>query len=171
MKIFSAFDGISCGRLALERAEIPVDSYHTSEVDKYATAVSSYHYPDTTRLGDINSIQDYKGQVDLLLAGFPCQSFSVAGNRLNFDDPRGQLFFELMRLKDLLKPKWFLFENVRMKPHVQEAISNIIGVEPILINSALLSAQNRERLYWTNIPVTPPELCAELAEYCYQKLK
>jgi DNA (cytosine-5)-methyltransferase 3A len=153
MKVLSLFDGISCGMEALKRAGIKVDKYYASEIDKFAETVSKYHYPNIVRLGDINDWKnwDIKENIDILFAGFPCQSFSLAGKQLNFNDPRGQLFFKALEVLKHYKPKYFLFENVRMKKEYQDRISELLGVEPILINSSLVSAQNRQRLYWTNI--------------------
>lgn len=159
MKILSLFDGISCGRLALERAGIPVEKYYASEIDKYAIQITQGHYPDTIQLGDCTKIDfsEYAGKVDLIIGGSPCQGFSFAGKQLNFNDPRSKLFFEFVRAVKTIKPKYFLLENVKMKKEFQDVISEQLGVQPIEINSSLVSAQNRKRLYWTNIPnVTMP---------------
>lgn len=156
MKVLSLFDGMSCGQIALERAGIPVDTYCASEVDKYAIKVTQTNYPRTAQLGDVRNVTAMP--VDLLLGGSPCQGFSFAGKQLNFKDERSKLFFEYVRLLKECKPRWFLLENVRMKREYQDAISKLLGVEPICINSALVSAQNRVRLYWTNIPnITQPK--------------
>jgi site-specific DNA-cytosine methylase len=155
MKVLSLFDGISGGQVALERAGISCD-YYASEIDKYAIKITQANYPQTVQLGDVKTISEIK-DVDLLIGGFPCQSFSVAGKQLNFDDPRGQLFFELLRLKKTLVPKYFLFENVVMNKSHESVISGELGVDAIKINSSLVSAQNRNRLYWTNIPFDSPE--------------
>lgn len=161
MNVFSAFDGISCGQLALQRAGIKVDNYFASEVDKYAISITQKNFPNTIQLGDITKLDiSNLPKIDLLLAGFPCQSFSASGKKLNFDDPRGQLLFNLIELRNLLKPTYFIFENVQMSKKIQGLIDELIGVEPVLINSALVSAQNRKRLYWTNIPnITQPADC------------
>ena len=159
MKVLSLFDGIACGRLALERAGIPVEKYYASEIDKYAIQVAQKNYPDTIQIGDCTKIdyKKYAGEIDLLIGGSPCQGFSFAGKQLNFADPRSRLFFEFVRALKEVKPKYFLLENVKMKKEFQDIISQQLGVEPIEINSALVSAQNRKRLYWTNIPnVTQP---------------
>lgn len=153
INIFSAFEGISCGKLALDRAKIPVKDYYASEVDKFALQVSRYNYPNIKQLGDITKIQGQDYPCDLLMGGSPCQGFSNAGEKKNFQDERGKLFWEFVRLLEEMQPKWFLLENVRMKKEWQDVISKALNVEPILINSALVSGQNRERLYWTNIPV------------------
>lgn len=154
INVLSCFDGMSCGRLALDRAGIPVETYFSSEIDKYAMKVSANNYPDITQLGDISEIPGYisNHHIDLLMGGSPCQGFSFAGKGLNFDDPRSKLFFEFVRLKNSINPKYFLLENVLMKKEYQEIISDMLGVEPIMINSSLVSAQSRKRLYWTNIP-------------------
>ena len=159
MNILSLFDGMSCGRLALDRLGIKVDKYYASEIDKYAIQVSSANYPDIIQIGDVCDVkgEDYP-DIDLVLAGSPCQGFSFAGNQLAFDDPRSALFFEFDRILKEVKPKYFLLENEKMKKEFLDVISEQVGVEPILINSALVSAQNRLRYYWTNIPgVEQPE--------------
>ena len=158
MKVISLFDGMSCARIALDRAKIPVTEYYSSEIDKYAIQVSQANYPDIIQLGDVQDISFKEGEIDLLIGGSPCQGFSFAGRQLNFDDPRSKLFFEYVRILKESKPKYFLLENVRMKKDYQDVISDLLGVQPIAINSSLVSAQNRYRLYWTNIPgVLPPE--------------
>ena len=178
MKVLSLFDGMSCGRIALDQLGIPVEKYYASEIDKYAMQVSAANYPDIEQVGDICNLdpKDYK-DVDLILAGSPCQGFSFAGKQLAFDDPRSALFFEFIRLLKAIKPKYFLLENVRMKKEFLEVITeqlsqcyapedvdnqflNVLGgrFEPIFINSSLLSAQSRQRYYWTNIPgIKQPE--------------
>lgn len=155
MNVLSLFDGMSCGRVALERAGIKVNNYYSSEIDKYAIQIANKNYPqdDVNRLGDVTTIKASDlPNIDLLIGGSPCQGFSFAGKQLNFEDERSKLFFEFVRLLKESKPKYFLLENVKMKKEYQEVITKYLGVEPILINSSLLSAQNRERLYWTNIP-------------------
>tara|TARA_A100001201_G_scaffold3249_1_gene7512 strand:+ start:593 stop:1669 length:1077 start_codon:yes stop_codon:yes gene_type:complete len=155
MNVLSLFDGMSCGQIALNRAGIKYDAYFASEVDKYAIKVAQANYPDTVQIGDVTQVDHTRlpfGGIDLLMGGSPCQGFSFAGKQLNFDDPRSKLFFEFVRLKDDLKPKYFLMENVPMKQESQDIISEYLGVKPVMINSSLFSAQNRKRLYWTNIP-------------------
>lgn len=164
MNVLSLFDGISAGQVALERAGIKVDKYYASEIDKYAIQVTQKNYPDTVQIGDVtkvsyeNGILEYEnvmqdvGKIDLLIGGSPCQGFSFAGKQLNFEDERSKLFFEYVRLLEETKPKYFLLENVKMKKEYQDIITKYLGVEPIEINSALVSAQTRKRLYWTNIP-------------------
>jgi DNA (cytosine-5)-methyltransferase 3A len=155
MNVLSCFDGMSCGRIALDKLGIKVDNYYASEVDKWAIQIAKKNYPDTHHVGDVTKVKgsDIPVEIDLLMGGSPCQGFSFAGKNLNFDDPRSKLFFEFVRLLKELKPKYFLLENVRMKQESQDVISEYLGVEPIVINSNLVSAQNRHRLYWTNIPV------------------
>jgi DNA-cytosine methyltransferase len=153
MNVLSLFDGMSCGQIALNRAGIKYDKYFASEIDKYAIQVTQHNYPETIQIGDI---LDVKGsdlpKIDIMFGGSPCQGFSFAGKRLNFEDPRSKLFFEFVRLKEELNPKYFLLENVKMKKESEQVITEYLGVEPIRINSKLVSAQSRERLYWTNIP-------------------
>jgi DNA-cytosine methyltransferase len=174
LKVLSLFDGMSCGQLALQRLGIEVDTYYASEIDKYAIQVTQANFPETIQVGDVCNLkaEDYQ-DVDLILAGSPCQGFSFAGKQLAFDDPRSALFFEFIRLLKEIKPKYFLLENVRMKQQFQDVITEQVSacypefeggdlfgsqIKPILINSALLSAQNRQRLYWTNIPnIEQPE--------------
>jgi DNA-cytosine methyltransferase len=159
MNVLSLFDGMSCGQLALNRAGIKYDKYFASEVDKYAIAVTQHNFPDTIQLGGVLQVQAKDlPKIDLLIGGSPCQGFSFAGKQLNFDDPRSKLFFEFVRLLKECRPKYFMLENVKMKKEYQDVISKYLNVEPIEINSALVSAQNRKRLYWTNIPnITQPE--------------
>jgi len=153
MNVLSLFDGISCGQVALERAGIKVGNYYASEIDKYAISVTQRNYPNTIQLGDVTEVKgEVLPKIDLLIGGSPCQGFSFAGKQLNFEDVRSKLFFEYVRILKETKPKYFLLENVKMKKEYQDVISEYIGVEPIEINSALVSAQNRKRLYWTNIP-------------------
>ena len=159
MNVLSLFDGMSCGRIALERAGVHVTNYYASEIDKFAIKVARKNCPDTIQHGDVKDVKatDFPNGIDLLIGGSPCQGFSFSGKRLDFDDPRSKLFFEYVRLLRDLKPKWFLLENVRMKQECQDVISDHLGVKPIAINSSLVSAQNRYRLYWTNIPFTELE--------------
>jgi len=165
MNVISLFDGMSCGRIALDKLGVKVDNYYASEIDKYAIKVAHANYPDTVHVGDVTRFsrdmfrEDWleDNPIDLLIGGSPCQGFSFAGNQLNFDDPRSKLFFEYVRVLKEFKPKYFLLENVRMKQESMDVISEALGVQPIAINSNLMSAQNRYRLYWTNIPFDVPE--------------
>ena len=165
MKVLSLFDGISCGMVALERAGIPVDAYYASEIDKHAIAISQKNYPNIIRLGDVTRWREWDipwAEIDLLIGGSPCQGFSFAGKQLNFNDPRSKLFFEFVDILNQIKKhnpdvKFFL-ENVKMKKEYVQTITDYLWVEPIEINSELVSAQNRKRLYWTNIEnTTSPE--------------
>lgn len=153
MKVLSLFDGMSCWMLALERVWIKVDVYYASEIDKCATQVSHKNYPDIVRLWDVNNWRERDiWEIDMIIGGSPCQGFSFAGKQLAFDDPRSKLFFTMVDIINHYKPKYFLLENVKMKKEFQDIISKYLWVQPIEINSALVSAQNRKRLYWTNIP-------------------
>ena len=159
MNVLSLFDGMSCGQIALNRLGIEYDNYFASEIDPHAIKVTQHNYPNTKQIG---SVTEVKGKdlpkIDLLFGGSPCQGFSFAGKQLNFDDPRSALFFEFVRVLKETNPTYFLLENVNMKQEFQDVISELLGVKPIKINSALVSAQNRVRLYWTNIPnVDQPE--------------
>ena len=157
MNVLSLFDGMSCGQIALNRAGVKYGHYFASEIDKYAIKVAKANYPHTIHVGDVTQIgRPSSDNIDLLMGGSPCQGFSVAGKQLDFDDPRSKLFFEFVRLKDELKPKYFLMENVPMKQESQDIITKYLGVKPVTINSSLFSAQNRKRLYWTNIPFDIP---------------
>ena len=159
MRVLSLFDGMACGYEALLRAWIKVEKYYASEIDKYAIQIAMKNHPDIIQVGDVTKLkgEDFK-DVDMIIGGSPCQGFSMAWKMLNFNDPRSKLFFEFVRLVKEIKPKYFLLENVKMKKEFQDVISEYMWVQPIEINSALLSAQNRKRLYRTNIPwVTQPE--------------
>jgi DNA (cytosine-5)-methyltransferase 3A len=159
MNVLSLFDGMSCGMLALDRLGIKVDKYYASEIDKYAIQVSQANYPNIIQVGDITKLDlSTLPKIDLVMGGSPCQGFSFAGKQLAFDDPRSALFFEFHKAISYLQPKYFLLENVRMKKEYLDIISEYMGVEPIFINSSLVSAQSRQRYYWTNIPnVEQPE--------------
>lgn len=165
--VVSFFDGMSCGQIALERAGIKVKKYIAAEIDKHAVDVTQANYPETIQIGDVTKVKfsngsiitenkfRYVGKVDLVIGGSPCQGFSFAGKQLNFEDPRSKLFFEFVRFykecKETNPDVKFLLENVNMKQEYKDIISEYLGVQPIYINSNLLSAQNRKRYYWTNI--------------------
>lgn len=161
INVLSLFDGISCGRVALERANIPVAKYYASEIDKYAIQVTQKNWPDTIQLGDVKNVWARNlPKIDLLIGGSPCQDLSIAKqNRKGLAGQRSGLFWHYVRLLRTTKPKYFLLENVAsMSKADKDKITEILGVEPVLINSALVSAQQRKRLYWTNIPnITQPE--------------
>ncbi len=158
MNVLSLFDGMSCGQIALNKVGIKYDNYYASEIDVHAIKVTQHNYPNTIQLGDIHNIKGSDlPKIDLCFGGSPCQSFSSAGNRTGFDGKSG-LFWEFVRVLNEVQPKYFLLENVKMKKEWEDIITKEMGVEPIRINSNLVSAQNRERLYWTNIPnITQPE--------------
>jgi len=151
--VLSLFDGMSCGQIALNKLGIKYDNYYASEIDEAAMSVTQFNYPNTIQMGSITELQSSQlPKIDLLFGGSPCQSFSNAGNGKGFDGKSG-LFYDFVRLLKECKPTYFLLENVKMKKEWQDIISEELGVQPIKINSNLVSAQNRERLYWTNIPV------------------
>ena len=161
LTVLSLFDGISCGRVALKRANIPVAKYYSSEIDKYAIQVTQKNWPDTIQLGDVKNVWARNlPKIDLLIGGSPCQDLSIAKkDREGLKGERSGLFWHYVRLLRTCKPKYFLLENVASMPkEAKQIITREIGVEPILINSALVSAQQRKRLYWTNIPnITQPK--------------
>lgn len=159
MRVLSLFDGIACGYEALQRAWIPIDVYYSSEIDKYAIQIAKKNHPDIIELGDINEWEKWDIPTpDIIIGGSPCQGFSMAWKMLNFDDPRSKLFFKFVDIVKHYRPKYFLLENVKMKKEFQDVISEYMWVQPIEIDSALVSAQRRKRLYWTNIPwITQPE--------------
>ncbi|MFI3241748.1 MAG: DNA (cytosine-5-)-methyltransferase [Alphaproteobacteria bacterium] len=161
MKVLSLFDGISCGRVALERAGVKVSTYYASEIDKYAEAVSKKNYPDIIRLGDVRNIDfsQFIGKIDLIIGGSPCQDLSIAKqNRQGLSGERSGLFWKFVEAVETIKPKYFMLENVAsMSQENKELISKTLGVESILINSALVSAQQRKRLYWCNWANDLPE--------------
>lgn len=150
--VLSLFDGMSCGQIALNKLGIKYDRYYASEIDKFAIAVAKKNYPDTIHLGDVRGVRgEDLPKIDLLFGGSPCQSFSNAGKGEGFEGSSG-IFWEYVRVLKETKPKYFMLENVKMKKEWQDIISEALGVEPIAINSSLVSGQNRPRLYWTNIP-------------------
>ena len=159
MNVLSLFDGLSGAQIALDRLGIKVDKYFASEVDKYAIEVAKKNYPNTIHVGSVTDITGADlPQIDLIIGGSPCQGFSFAGEQLNFEDPRSALFFEYVRLLKEIKPKYFLLENVKMTKKSEGVITELLGVEPTMINSSLISGQRRQRLYWTNIPnISQPE--------------
>jgi DNA (cytosine-5)-methyltransferase 3A len=186
MNVLSLFDGMSCGQQALERAGFKVDNYFASEIDKYAIQVTMANYPNTKQLGSVVNVDGYSlPKIDILIGGSPCQSFSFAGKRKGMStkdeqeiltlehylelkaegfefEGQSYLFWEYMRLLNEVKPKYFLLENVMMGEKWEKVLSKAIGVKPIMINSALVSAQNRQRLYWTNIGLEPAGLFGDL---------
>lgn len=167
INVLSLFDGISCGQYSLELAGIPVKKYYASEIDENCIKITQKNYPNTIQLGDVRNLNltDFvcvpcdDDLIDLLIGGSPCQDLSIAGTRKGLEGNRSCLFWEFVRVLKTIKPKYFLFENVaNMKCEDKEIITKTLGVEPICINSALVSAQTIKRLYWTNIPnVQQPE--------------
>lgn len=192
MNVLSLFDGMSCGQQALERAGIKVDNYFASEIDKYAIKVTMANYPNTIQLGSVVNVDGYSlPKIDLLIGGSPCQSFSFAGKRKGMStkdeqeiltleqylqlkvegyefEGQSYLFWEYMRLLHEVKPTYFLLENVLMHEKWEKVLTKAIGVNPIMINSALVSAQNRQRLYWTNIGMQPSGLFGDLESIIQQ---
>lgn len=186
MNVLSLFDGMSCGQIALGRAGIKVSKYYASEIDKYAIAVTQANYPDAIQLGSVVDIDCSKlDRIDMLIGGSPCQSFSFAGKRKGMStkceteiltlqhylelkadgyefEGQSYLFWEYMRVLKEVKPKYFLLENVMMGEKWERVLSKAIGVNPIEINSALVSAQSRRRLYWTNIGMEPRGLFGDM---------
>jgi DNA-cytosine methyltransferase len=192
MNVLSLFDGMSCGQQALERIGIKVDNYFASEIDKYAITVTMANYPNTKQLGSVINVNGYDlPKIDLLIGGSPCQSFSFAGKRKGMStkdeqeiltlthylelkaegyefEGQSYLFWEYMRLLNEVNPKYFLLENVMMGEKWEKILSKAIGVNPIMINSSLVSAQNRQRLYWTNIGLAPAGFFGDLASIITQ---
>jgi DNA-cytosine methyltransferase len=186
MNVLSLFDGMSCGQQALQRAGFKVENYFASEIDKYAIQVTMANFPNTKQLGSVVNVDGYSlPKIDILIGGSPCQSFSFAGKRKGMAtkdeqeiltlehylqlksegfefEGQSYLFWEYMRLLNETKPTYFLLENVMMGEKWEKVLSKAIGVKPIMINSALLSAQNRQRLYWTNIGLKPSGLFGHL---------
>ncbi len=192
MNVLSLFDGMSCGQQALERAGVIVDNYYASEIDKYAIQVTMANYPNTIQLGSVVNVDGYSlPKIDLLIGGSPCQSFSFAGKRKGMStkceteiltlehylelkadgyefEGQSYLFWEFMRLLNECKPTYFLLENVEMGEKWEKVLSKAIGVNGIHINSALVSAQNRKRIYWTNIGLEPGGLFGDLVSTIQQ---
>ena len=165
MNVLSLFDGFSCGQIALERAGVKVDNYYASEIKKHAIKVTMDNYPNTIQLGDVTKIKYENGvlytengnfnvgKIDLLIGGSPCQDFSNANrNVTGLDGKKSSLFYEYLRLLKEINPTYFLLENVKMKKEHEEKINEMMGVEPILIDSKLICGALRKRNYWTNIP-------------------
>jgi DNA (cytosine-5)-methyltransferase 3A len=192
MNVLSLFDGMSCGQIALKEAGFKVENYFASEIDKYAIQVTKHNFPNTIHLGSVVDVDGYKlPKIDLLIGGSPCQSFSFAGKRkgmstkceteiLTLDhylklksegfefEGQSYLFWEYMRLLNEVKPKYFLLENVEMGEKWEKVLSRAIGVNGIHINSALVSAQNRKRIYWTNIGMEPGGLFGDMVSIITQ---
>ena len=162
MNVLSLFDGMSCGQIALDRLGIKVDKYYASEIDPYCISVTMFNYPNTIQLGDIRNVKASDLEpIDLILGGSPCQGFSFMGSRLDFLDERSKLFFDFVRLvnecKEINPDLYYLLENVRMTNESRAVITEALRADYIEIDSALVSAQRRRRLYWSNIPnITQP---------------
>ena len=157
MIVLSLFDGCSCAQVALKRSNITITKYYASEVDKYVIETTQKNFPDTIQLGDVKNWKEWNiPKPDLIVGGSPCQGFSFAGKKLNFEDDRSKLFFEYVDIVHHFQPKYFLFENVKMKKEYENIITKLLGVKPVEINSALVSAQTRKRLYWCNWDLTQP---------------
>jgi site-specific DNA-cytosine methylase len=154
INVLSLFDGISCGQIALNKVGIEVENYFASEIDKHAINVTQHNYPNTKQLGSVLNVKSTDlPKIDLLIGGSPCQGFSIAGKKINFEDDRSKLFFEFVRLKNELNPKYFLLENVRMTDAIADAIDELLGVKRIYIDSRNFTGMIRKRYYWTNIPI------------------
>lgn len=163
MNVLSLFDGMSCGQIALRELGIKVDRYYASEINKHTIRQTQLNFPDTIQLGDVRGVHAKDlPKIDLLIGGSPCQGFSFAGKQLNFNDPRSALFFEFVRIlnecREINPDIKFLLENVRMKREYEQVMSDTLGLKPVMINSTLVSAQNRVRLYWSNIRTAPDGL-------------
>lgn len=158
--VLSLFDGMACGRLALEKAKIEFEKYYASEIDKRCITVAKDNFDDIVHLGDVQNWRDWElDEIDLIIGGSPCQGFANQGKHLNFDDPRSKLFFDFVDILNHYKPKFFLLENVLMsRKQWTDIINEYMGVEGVLINSKSVSAQERKRLYWANWDISqPPE--------------
>ena len=159
MRVLSLFDGISCGMVALERAGIRIDQYFASEIEPNAIKISKKNYPEIIQLGDITKINeemlDAIKPIDLVIGGSPCQDLSVykfdRGDVKGLDGSKSNLFYHYERILKYVNPKYFLLENVPMQKEWEDIITDLLGVEPIMINSNLVCAADRKRLYWTNI--------------------
>ena len=169
MKVLSLFDGMSCGQIALRELGVPIERYYASEIDKHAIAQTQLNFPDTIHLGDVEKWREWDiewEEIDLLLAGSPCQGFSLAGKMLGHDDPRSRLywvFLDILHHVQKLNPNVkYLLENVRMRPADEVRINESLGIRPVVINSALVSAQNRVRLYWSDIRTKSEGIWGEL---------
>jgi DNA-cytosine methyltransferase len=155
MNVLSLFDGISCARVALLRAGLPIRTYYASEIDPHAIAVSTRHFPDTHHLGDVRTLHNPPNSIDLLIGGSPCVDLSIAKqDRKGLEGDHSSLFWEYVRVKDLVNPRFFILENVASMPSKdRDIITATLGVQPVMIDASLVSAQSRRRLFWTNLPV------------------
>ena len=169
MKVLSLFDGMSCGQIALRDLGVPIERYYASEIDKHAIAQTQLNFPDTIQLGDVEKWREWNiewEEIDLLLAGSPCQGFSLAGKMLGHDDPRSRLYWVFLdilhHVQKLNHNVKYLLENVRMRPADEARINESLGIRPVVINSSLVSAQNRVRLYWSDIRTKSEGIWGEL---------
>lgn len=176
LKVLSLFDGISCGRVALERAGIETDTYYASEIDESAMKISNKNYPDIIQVGDVSKISyangilhtekgDFNvGKIDIIMGGSPCQDMSSVNDEgKGLDGEKSGLFFQYARIVKEVNPTYYLLENVVPKKKVdKDKITEVMGVDPIFINSSDFSAQNRPRLYWSNIDIKEPEVKSDL---------
>lgn len=158
MNVLSLFDGISCGLLAFKRSGIKIENYFSSEIDKFAIKISKVNHPEVIQLGDIRNIKNNIPKIDMIIGGSPCQGFSNSGKKDGFNNSQSFLFYEYVRMLEIFNPDFFLFENVKMKNSYKNEITKNLKVNPIEMNSSLVSVQNRNRLYWTNIQnIRPPK--------------
>ena len=161
MKVISLFDGISTGQYCLKELGINVETYYASEIDKYAIAITQYNYPNTIQLGDVNNWKEWDidwKSIDLIIGGSPCTNLSNAGNGMGLEGNESKLFYRYLEILNHIKSVnpnvKFLLENVVMKKEWEQTFNDLLGVKPILIDSAIVSAQRRKRLYWTNIEIS-----------------
>ena len=155
MNVLSLFDGMSCGQLALQKANVNYDNYFASEIKKHAIKCTQHNFPNTKQIGDVRDIKASDlPEIDLLCGGSPCQDFSIGSkDRAGLNGEKSSLFYEYLRLLKELKPKYFLLENVEMTSENKKSLSDYLGVEPVFIDSIDFSFQTRKRYYWTNIPI------------------
>lgn len=158
LNVLSLFDGISCGQVALQRAGIEVNKYYASEIEQHPIAITQYNFPDTIQLGDINNWREWDidwNSIDIVIGGSPCQGLTLAGKKLQLEDPRSKLFFVyidiLNHLRNINPDIKFFLENVKMNSESEAKFNELTGYNPYKVNSNLVSAQNRQRNYWTNI--------------------
>lgn len=167
MSVLGLFDGIATGLQALKDLGLPVRRYLASEICPFASRVAKGNHPEIIQLGSVSNVKPKDiGPVDLIMGGPPCQSFSIAGDRKGFNDPRGNMVLQYVQLVQAIKPRWFMMENVVMRKECSDIITGLLGVKPIELNSSAWSAQQRKRLYWTNLPLRPykPDRCLVLAD-------
>lgn len=156
--VLSLFDGVACGKLALEKAGIEFENYYASEIDPVCIAIAEKNHPDLISLGAVENWQEWNlKDIDLIIGGSPCQGFSSQGHQLNFDDPRSKLFFTMVKIIQEFQPAYYMLENVVMRKEWEDIITDYMGVEPVILDSSLVSAQRRKRIYWANWNIEPPE--------------